>query len=151
MTGLAGIAAVYVALHVAHTVGDHWVQTDYQARAKGAPGWTGRAACTRHVAALLTVKLTTLGLLALVTGWRPDVTALGAGLALDALSHYWADRRTTLARLAVAIGKGPFIALGAPCPGRDDNPGLATGAYALDHAWHVGFLFLAAVIIGGAS
>lgn len=37
-------------LLVAHTVADHWVQTDAQARNKGLPGWPGRRACAAHVA-----------------------------------------------------------------------------------------------------
>lgn len=32
-------AAVFVALYVAHSVGDHWVQTSAQSAAKGQRGW----------------------------------------------------------------------------------------------------------------
>jgi hypothetical protein len=43
-------AVVLPALLVAHTVADHWVQTDHQAGHKGLPGWAGRWACGKHVA-----------------------------------------------------------------------------------------------------
>lgn len=43
-------AVVAPALLVAHTVADHWIQTDHQATNKGRAGWPGRAACLAHVA-----------------------------------------------------------------------------------------------------
>jgi hypothetical protein len=63
-----------------------------------------------------------------------------------------ADVAVVWAALAALIGprKHAFWRLGAPRPGRDDNPVLGTGAYALDQAWHTGWLFIAALIIGGA-
>lgn len=145
-------ATVFVALYVAHHVADHWVQTHHQAYAKGGPGWAGRLACAAHVGSYTATAVVVLA----VVGWRlglplslPRVTA---GLAVSAVSHYWADRRTTLARLAGRLGKSGFYALGAPRPGHDDNPTLGTGAYALDQSWHVGWLFVAALVIaGGAS
>jgi hypothetical protein len=72
--------------------------------------------------------------------------ALVAALLVDAVSHYWADRRVTLARLAERIGKGEFYRLGAPREGHDDAPHLGTGAYALDQSWHIAWLFIAALI-----
>lgn len=73
----------------------------------------------------------------------PDRQAPGG----DAISHYWADRRSTLARLADRLGKGELYALGdgAAAP-------AGTGAYALDQSWHHAWLYIAALIIaGGAS
>ncbi|SEG90968.1 hypothetical protein SAMN04489712_1282 [Thermomonospora echinospora] len=60
---------------------------------------------------------------------------------MDGISHYWADRRTTLLRLARLVGKGEFAELGdgAAAP-------AGTGAYALDQSWHIGWLFAAALI-----
>lgn len=144
---LAAFAAVFAALFAAHSVGDHWVQTHHQACAKGAPTAAGRLACLRHVATLTATKAAALAALALATGLAFSPLALIAGLAVDALSHYWADRRTTLAALAESIGKGDFYRLGAPREGRDDAPHLGTGAYALDQSWHIGFLFAAALVI----
>ncbi|GIH93918.1 DUF3307 domain-containing protein [Planobispora siamensis] len=146
-TDLAAFAATFAALFAAHSVGDHWVQTHHQACAKAAPTTAGRIACLKHVATLALTKAAALAALALFTGLRVHPLALLGGLAVDAVSHYWADRRVTLAALATAIGKRGFYELGAPRPGRDDTSHLGTGAYALDQSWHIGWLFIAALII----
>lgn len=143
-------AAVFAALFVGHSVGDHWVQTHHQALAKAARGWPGRLAAARHVATLTATKLGLLALVAAVLGLHLSVPGIAAGLGIDAASHWWADRRTTLARLAQALGKAEFFRLGAPRPGRDDPPHLGTGAYALDQAWHHLWLLVAALVITAA-
>jgi hypothetical protein len=143
---LAAVAAVFVALYTAHMVGDHWVQTHHQAQCKAAPGWVGRWADTEHILTLTTTKLVALEALFLTTGLRPPLWQLTAALMVDALSHWWADRRTTLGALADRVGKGQFYRLGTPRAGRDDNPSIGTGAYALDQSWHIGWLFIAALI-----
>ncbi|WP_049563015.1 DUF3307 domain-containing protein [Nonomuraea sp. SBT364] len=148
MTGqIAAFAAVFAALYVAHSFGDHWVQTHRQACAKAAPGRSGRLACAGHVATLTLTKAAAVGAVVLVTGLTLSPSALLLGLAVDAVSHYWADRRVPLARLAEVIGKGDFYRMGAPRPGSDDAPHLGTGAYALDQSWHHLWLFIAALII----
>jgi hypothetical protein len=46
----ASFAAAFIALYVAHLVGDHWVQTDHQAAHKGCDphhGGTAHPHCTR--------------------------------------------------------------------------------------------------------
>lgn len=139
-------AATFAALYAAHTVADHWIQTQHQADTKGAPGWRGRLACAAHVA-----TYTATGALALAatnhrTGLGLRAGRVAAGLALSGVTHYAADRRTPLRRLAEATGSGDFYRMGAPRPGRDDNPTLG-GAYALDQAWHVGWLAATALVI----
>lgn len=157
---LAAFAAVFCTLLAAHQFGDHWVQTHRQACGKGAPGRAGRIWCARHVASLTITKL--LALLALTGMTGLDITPgyLFAGLLVDGVSHYWADRAArhpnskrvvTLARLADALGKGDFYRMGAPRMGRDDQPHLGTGAYALDQSLHVLFLFIASLIIAGGA
>ena len=150
----AVFAATFAALYVAHSVGDHWVQSSCQAATKGQPGWTGRLACGRHVLGLTLTKLVVLVPVVLVLGL--PVTALGLvlGLGADAVSHYWADRRTTLKRLADRCGKAEFYALGTPAhPGHPTTakgeyaPTLGTGAYALDQSWHMLWLLIAALLI----
>jgi len=135
-------AAVFVALWVGHQVGDHWAQTGPQVMKKGLPGWVGRLACSRHVLSLTLVKGVALVAVSVATGWRPGLVGLVAGLSIDAVSHWWADRRSTLRWLAAVMGKGRFSRLGdpiaAPC---------GTGAYALDQSWHGLWMFLAALII----
>ncbi|MFB4281867.1 DUF3307 domain-containing protein [Nonomuraea sp. MTCD27] len=144
-------AAVFVALLVAHSVGDHWAQTNHQARHKAAPGRAGRLACLRHVATLTLTKLGALGAMLLVTGLRPSPLYVAAGLLVDAASHYWADRRSTLAWLAERVGKGEFFRMGLPRPGHDDAPHLGTGRYALDQSWHHAWLFVAALVIAAGA
>ncbi|MGW5497754.1 transcriptional regulator [Streptomyces olivaceoviridis] len=150
----ATFAAVFVALYVAHSVGDHWVQSSCQAATKGQPGWAGRLACGRHVLGLTLTKTLVLVPVAAVLGLPVTALGLAVGLGLDAASHYWADRRTTLARLARACGKGEFYSLGTPShpahPVTADGgyaPTLGTGAYALDQSWHMLWLGIAALII----
>ncbi|MGP4086134.1 transcriptional regulator [Streptomyces sp. KR55] len=143
----ATFAAVFIALYVAHSVGDHWVQTSHQSAHKGRPGWVGRLADARHVATLTATKVAVL----LPVVWLLDlhVSGLGilAGLGIDAAAHWWADRRSTLAWLAKVTGKGEFYRLGTPRAGRDDNPHIGTGAYALDQSFHYLWLLVAALII----
>ncbi|MET8714441.1 transcriptional regulator [Streptomyces sp. NPDC004735] len=152
MTGV--FAALFIALYIAHGVGDHWVQTHHQACAKGGPGRAARLACARHV---LTMTLTKgLALAVVVSVLDVPVTAPGlvVGLGLDAVTHYWADRRAPLARLATALGKGEYLALGTPA--HPDHPvtatgtpalTLGTGAYHLDQTWHLLWLGAAALLI----
>jgi Protein of unknown function (DUF3307) len=141
---------IFAALFAAHSVADHWVQTGHQAAAKGAPGWSGRRACAAHVATYTVTGVVALGALAGATAWRPRAGAVVAGLAVSAVTHYVADRREPLRRIAAAVGRDRLYQLGTPRPGNDDNP-LGTGAYALDQSWHIGWLFISALIIGGRA
>ena len=148
-------AVAFVALYASHEVADHWVQTHHQAMAKGLPGWRGRLACARHVASYTATQVLALVTAGAVTGARAAAPAVVAGVTVSAVTHYWADRKTTLAALADAVRglgkKDPFYRLGMPRPGHDDNPSLGTGAYALDQSFHVLFLFVAALIIAGGA
>lgn len=167
-------ATVLPGLLVAHQVADYYVLTDRQARRKGLPGWPGRRACAAHVATYTaTTALVVAGLwwafsLPISPWW------FAAGQLVSAVTHYWADRRTTLRWLCELLGKGNFYRLGAPrevtaytepfsigendyelhvypTAGPDDppgwdNPSLGTGAHALDQAWHWGWLLAAALL-----
>lgn len=130
-------APVFVALYAAHQVADHWVQTQYQADTKGGKGWSGRLACGRHVATYTATGLLFLLAMVLVAGVALHPAAVAAGLAVSAVTHYIADRRTPLARIAEATGSGEFYRL--------SGAGM-NGAYLLDQSWHVGWLFVAALI-----
>ncbi|MEV7595499.1 transcriptional regulator [Streptomyces sp. NPDC089922] len=161
MTAAAVFAAVFVALYIAHSVGDHWVQTSHQAAHKGendrTPGQSsraGRIACTLHVLGLTLTK--GIALTAVVLVLDLPVTALGvaAGLGLDAAAHWWADRRSTLAWLAKVTGQSEFYSLGTPAhpaapATAKGTPAahLGTGAYALDQSFHHLFLGVAALLI----
>lgn len=154
MNDASTFAAVFVALYAGHQVGDHWVQTGCQAATKGAAGWPGRNACTKHVATLTATKLALLLLTVVVLDIHVTVLGLVLGLGTDAVTHWWADRRSTLKALAKATGKGEFYTLGTP--DHEDHPvsrygryapTLGTGAYALDQSFHVFWLFVASLII----
>ncbi|NEA57972.1 transcriptional regulator [Streptomyces sp. SID13666] len=150
----ATFGAVFIALYVAHSVGDHWVQTSHQSATKGQPGWTGRLADARHVATLTATKAAVLLPVAAVLGLHLSALGLTVGLGIDALSHGWADRRSTLAWLAKVTGKSEFYQLGTPAhPAHPVTAGgtpaahLGTGAYALDQSFHHLWLLVAALII----
>ena len=146
MADIGTFAGVAVGLLISHEFADHWVQTEHQSATKGRHDNTGRLACARHVASYTAVTAVTV--LVLWGAFRLDITWPGfvTGQLLSAVTHYWADRRFTLARLAVLAGHAPFYALGAPRDGRDDNPSLGTGAYALDQSWHWAWLGVAAFL-----
>lgn len=154
MTHASAFAAVFVALYVAHSVGDHWVQTSAQSAAKGRPGWVGRLADTRHVVSLTATKLAVLLPAGWLLGLHLSVWGLVAGLGVDAVTHWWADRRSTLAWLAKVTGKSEFYSLGTgahpahPVTGEGTPAGhLGTGAYALDQSFHHLWLLVAALLI----
>jgi hypothetical protein len=143
-------AATGIALYAAHHVGDYWVQTDEQARHKGAAGPEGRGHCVMHV---LTYLLTQLLFLLPIELMGADFSAPGVLLAMlvSGVTHYMADRREygLMFKLARRLpGKAKFLTLGVPRADRDDNPSLGTGAWALDQSWHIFWgVFVAAIII----
>lgn len=143
MTSAAVSAVVFGAYLAGHHVGDYWVQTGAQALGKGRPGWPGRRACAAHV---VTYTLALAACLALAA-WRLALPVspgwAAAGLAVSAVTHYFADRRRPLEKLAGQLGKGEFWRSGG---------GLASGAAYLDQSWHWLWLFIAALVTaGGAS
>jgi hypothetical protein len=147
---LAVFAAAYIALYVGHQVGDHVVQSTWQCENKGKHGtkrWTGRRACLNHVITYTGTQAVALITVQVAFGLAPRTGAMLTGLGISAVTHYIADRREPLRRMAQAIGKGDFYELGRPRAGRDDNPVLGTGAYALDQTWHKFWIFVAALAI----
>lgn len=148
MPDTASPGDVFAALLAAHQAGDYWLQTEAQATRKGLPGREGRTACARHVAVTTGAKAAALAALHL-SGRRVSARRAALALAADAASHYWADRRTPLRRLAERAGKGRLYSLGAPREGHDDNPCLGSGAHALDQAFHVAMLYAAALAATG--
>jgi hypothetical protein len=108
------------------------VQTDHQAQRKGERGVEGAAHCAAHV-----FSYTVCTTLAAALAWWAlglEVTPAGfvAGQALSAVTHYWADRRFTLAWLCARLGKAGYYERG--------------GAYQLDQSWHWGWLTVAAAL-----
>lgn len=128
------LAAVLPTLLVAHNVADHWVQTTHQANVKGQQGWAGRIACAAHVFTYTLTAVVALTAVVIVTGIHLDWAWTTAGLTISAVSHYIADRRTPLRRVAGWFGKDPAWL---------DNGGL----YLLDQSWHWAWLFVAALLM----
>lgn len=143
-------AVVFAAMFAGHSVGDHWVQTGHQAVCKGGPGWSGRWACAKHVATLQLTKLVLLVPAALLLNLQLTWGAVALAFAVDAVSHYWADRRTTLERLARRrwVNKGVFYDQGTDLVNAQGVPAphIGTGRYALDQSWHHLWLFVSAVL-----
>lgn len=175
LTSAVTFAAVFPALFTAHQVMDHWGQSDHQARCKGTAGWAGRRACASHVAAYTAGSTVAVVAVVLLLGLPVSALGIALGQVVSAVTHYWADRRTTLAGLASRVGKGPFYRLGSPRSGLHlrrttgdgtptgepadlilvdaagtpvtwDNPHIGTGAYALDQSFHYCWLLVAALI-----
>ncbi|MFI9783240.1 transcriptional regulator [Kitasatospora sp. NPDC051984] len=155
----ARFAAAYALLRSAADVADHWIQTDHQARTKGQhdghegqSSAAGRAACAAHVAAYVATQGLALWGGARLLGVRLRPVPVAAALTVSAVTHYAADRREPLRRLAEATGKGDFYALGADVvdtsTAEDGITGrhLGRGSYALDQAWHHGWETVAALI-----
>jgi len=133
---LSRFLLVATALGAAHEVADHWVQTHDQASTKGAPGAAGRRACAAHVATYTATGAAAVLLASRRLGLRLAPASLAAGLALNAVTHYAADRRAPLHRLAVALGKAGYL----------EQP---TGPFHLDQSWHYGWIFLSALLAAG--
>ncbi|MEN3540981.1 hypothetical protein AAH991_38110 [Microbispora sp. ZYX-F-249] len=99
------------------------------------------------MATLTVTKVAVLAVVAAVCHLQLTVPYVAVALLVDAVSHFWADRRYTLAWLADLLGKGDYYRLGAPRPGWNDNVTTGTGAYHLDQSWHVAWLGVGALII----
>jgi hypothetical protein len=158
-------AGAAMALYAAHHVGDYWVQTDHQARHKGDAGAEGRLQCLAHVLTYLMTQTACLLALSLVTATRLGTWQILVALAISGVTHYAADRREhgLMFWLARRIpGKATFLELGRPRTGVEipaypedgppsfvgDPPQLATGAWALDQAWHIFWgVFVAALVL----
>ncbi|TMZ66070.1 DUF3307 domain-containing protein [Klebsiella pneumoniae] len=145
------VGGLALPLLAAHLIADHPLQPSSWAAAKGSCDHAGRVACAKHVAVV--VGLQALAVLAVVglTGVAVSPLAVVAGLSLTAWSHYWADRRYTLAGLYEVLGRTEFARLGTPRPGRDDNPSLGTGAYRMDQDWHHLWLAISALVIAAPA
>ena len=171
MEATAVFAATFAALYAGHHVADYWVQTDHQARHKGAKGPEGVIACLVHVGSYIVTQFVCLILMGLATGQGMlDGWWTVLALTVSGTTHYAADRREyglmfKLARLLP--GKADFMRLGLPRgeerlptgkPGvfqvieHDDNPSLGTGTWALDQAWHIALgVFVPALILAAAA
>lgn len=147
---LAVFAAVFAILYTAHKLGDHWIQTNGQASAKGGEGWPARIACAAHVATYSATCVVGLLALAWCTGLAlpPDTVTLALGV--NAVTHYVADRREPLRRIARWLGRTGYLQHATVIRRADAGPdttGPGTALFHLDESWHVVWLAVAALII----
>ncbi|MBO0802376.1 MAG: transcriptional regulator [Nocardiopsaceae bacterium] len=133
MPAAVTFAVAFAALSAGHWLADYWIQRHSQALRKALPGWAGRRACAGHVASYTL----TLGYALAIACTALDVPLswphLTAGLGFAAVTHYLADRREPLRRIAARLGKAEYW---------DDG-----GAPALDQSAHWACLFIAALFI----
>jgi hypothetical protein len=157
-------AGIFIAFYIAHGVADHWIQTDYQAANKGRRDRVGVRACACHVATYTTATAVLVAWTVILFGLHVGWAGFVVGQLVSAVTHYWADRRYTMAALSGILRLDGLYRLGAPrnvaamrATGLDgaalagtqaawDNPSLGTGAYALDQWWHLWWLFIAAIV-----
>ncbi|MFD8545644.1 transcriptional regulator [Streptomyces sp. NPDC059649] len=150
LTAAAVFTGVFIALYVGHSLGDHWIQTSCQSETKGEDNWAGRLACARHVATLTLTKGILLAPVAFLLDLPLTAVGITLGMGVDAISHYWADRRFTLLRLAQALGREgypEYVTIVRKPGGEADTTGPGTGSFHLDQSWHHLWLLIAALII----
>lgn len=144
----ARFAAAYAALTAAHEVGDHWVQIDAHATAKGEPGPAGARACAMHVATYTATQGVALLAVDQALGMGLSWRRAAAGLAISAVTHYLADRQgghwrdekpRGVVHLAAATGHKRWLQ-------RDPSAG-----YLMDQSWHKGWIAVAALVAAGTA
>lgn len=149
LDSLVVFAATGFALDRAHHVGDHWLQTHHQATHKGLDGWKGRLACAKHVASYTAAgAIAMVGLL--VLGLPTHPAQILVGLAISAVTHYFADRRVPLYQLAVLLGRYQYIRAVTVVRERDadaEESGPGTALYHLDQSWHYFWIGVAAFVM----
>jgi hypothetical protein len=150
------VAVAFAAMLAGHYIGDHWIQTSGQACKKALNGAESHACavwnCAKHV---LTWSATSVVFLGAAFWWlhlpvRPGW--LAAGIAVNAVTHFVADLRTPLIWLARAAGRGGYIEHSQvlrPAGPQSTGPGTAT--FHLDQAWHIAWLFVAALLMAGCA
>jgi hypothetical protein len=145
LSAAARLAALYALVRPASDVADHWVQTDHQAAHKADPGPAGHRALAAHVASYVGTQAAVVAVGARVLGIRITPGRAAAALAVSAVSHYVADRRTPVRALADALARRVGEADGSRFVRLADH-GI-NGAYALDQSWHHAFELLAVGIL----
>ncbi|MFC7331404.1 hypothetical protein [Marinactinospora rubrisoli] len=132
------VPLVTLALWGGHHVGDYWLQSDHQAVTKGECSHQGRVACARHVASLTVAQALMLAAVAVATGTDVALIPAALGLGVNAVSHYWADRRATLRGLVLATERWTAKL------GFYDRFG---GSAHMDQAWHTAWMIPSALIM----
>lgn len=115
-------AAIAITLYAAHYVGDYWVQRDMDAKRKSDAGRAGRLHCIHHVITYVMTQSAFLFVLAAVTDANASVLGFSSGMLVSGVTHYIADRREPLKRIASWIpGTSEFVKLGMPRPAQSEE------------------------------
>ena len=131
---VAEFAATLAVFYGAHAPADHWIQSDHQAVSKGKDGWVARRAALFHVLTYTAVIVVGMLALALRFDIHYDLPRVALALVFNGATHYVADRRAPLEKLATWRGKGSWLKF-------DPEAG-----YKLDQSWHITFLVVSAFI-----
>lgn len=138
----ATVGTVAITLYGVHGAADHWIQTHHQAQTKGRRDNGGKWACLKHVSSYTATCTAAVVAVVALIGLPLSAAGVAAGAVVNGGSHYWADRRYTLAWLARVTGHADFWAMGT---------GTGSGAYAMDQSYHKLFLLVTAVVTGTVS
>ncbi|MEU7908989.1 DUF3307 domain-containing protein [Actinoplanes sp. NPDC049118] len=121
----------------AHQLADHIVQTDTDANAKIAPGWTGWRHLLIHVGTYHATALVMLVITAVALDVPLTMVGMFAGLGFSAVSHAILDRRWPVRWILQHTGSADFA----------DRTTPLCGMYLADQALHYGCLWVAALLI----
>jgi hypothetical protein len=130
-------AVSLLTLLVAHQVGDHVLQTDYQAATKSSRGRAAAAAMLGHLAGYHLGALVLLVGTGTALGLPLTVPGVAAGLAFSAGTHALLDLRWPVRAVLRAAGAAKFAEATAP----------VCGMYAADQALHTLCLLIAALLV----
>lgn len=123
-----------------HPFCDHILQSDQSAMDKGRPGWVGRKACARHVLTYSAGQFVASAAVTRTLGFRPSWSALLAGTAVNAVTHYVIDRREPLKKLlrGKVFDKSRYLERSTVQrrPGVVDDTGPGTALMECDQAAH---------------
>lgn len=154
------LAVLFPALWAAHAVGDHVVQTDWQAANKPRD-WRAMAA---HVGGYQATQAVIVSAMYKASGTplRANWRQLAAGAAFSAVSHALLDRRWPVTRLLDATGSRGFARPAVVVPPGMVRPGAIRGEqfahsppaslplhgpYLADQALHTACLLVSAAIM----
>ncbi|MFV2172389.1 hypothetical protein ACFHW2_11595 [Actinomadura sp. LOL_016] len=141
LRGLALYGALLATFGETHPFCDQILQDSDDAKDKGKPGWTGRCACARHVAAYTAGQTATAAAVTLALGYRLPARAWVAGAAVNGVTHYVIDRRKPLIKFLRSpwVGKAEYLAYETVQrrPGEiDSGGGPGTALMEMDQAAH---------------
>ncbi len=137
----ATLTATFIALYAGHMIGDHIVQTDWQAANKAGKGRDAARAMAGHIGGYVAAQTVAL-VVVMAAGTPVTFAAALAGLAFSAATHAFIDRRWPVQWILHRTGSRNFAGL--------TTYGL-NGAYLADQALHIGCLFISAAITAAVT